>query len=137
MPGGKMTAPRMMPMPEEALAMKATGEKAKLLGYDCERYEIKQRGEIMEIWATDTLLPFQPYLQKRHSRFRSRLMEECWGDLLKTQKLFPLRVTLKSGDGGERLRFEVKTITPEKIEDRDGSLFQAPAGYHEMEDSPR
>ena len=136
MPAG-LPGPPMMPMAEETLELKATGEKADFLGYACARYEIKQRGEIMEIWATDSLLPFQPYLQKRHSRFRSRLMEECWGDLLKTQKLFPLRVTLKSDSGSERLRFEIKTITSEKIEDRDRSLFQAPAGYHELEDSPR
>ena len=132
MPSGMPGLP-MMPMPDEALEIKATGEKADLLGYACARYEIKQRGETMEIWATETLLPFQPYLQKRHSRAPSRLMEECWGDLMKTEKLFPLRVTLKSQNGTERLRFEVKTITPEKIDDRDGSLFQTPAGYHQLE----
>lgn len=123
----------MMPMPDETLELKATGEKADFLGYACARYEIKQRGEILEIWATDTLMPFQPYLQKRHARFRSQLMEECWGDLMKTKKIFPLRVTLRSENGVERLRFEVKTIRSEKIDDRDGPLFQIPDNFHEQE----
>ena len=132
MPAG-LPGPPMMPMPEETMELKATGEKADFLGYACARYEIKQRGEILEIWATDTLMPFQPYLQKRHARFRSQLMEECWGDLMKTKKIFPLRVTLRSENGVERLRFEVKTIRSEKIDDRDSPLFQIPDNFHEQE----
>ena len=136
MPGGKMPSPPMMPVPEEAMELKATGEKAKLLGYDCARYEIKQRGEIMEIWATDSLLPFQPYLQNQMPHSGPRLVEDQWGDLLKARKLFPLVVTLKFENGPERLRFEVKTVTPEKIADEDGSLFRPPANYQELEPKP-
>jgi len=34
------------------------------------------------------------------------------------------------------LRFEVKSITPEKIEDRDGALFRPPADYREIQPLP-
>ena len=134
--GGGMPGPPMMPMPDGALEIKATGEKADILGYVCARYEIKQRGDIMEIWATDTLLPFQPYLQNQLPRFGPRLIEQQWGDLLNARKLFPLLATLKFEDGSERLRFEVKTVTPEKIADENGTLFQPPASYHEIEPLP-
>lgn len=131
-PTGMPSLPTM-PLPEGPLELKATGEKANFLNYACSRYEIKQRGETMEIWATDSLLPFQPWLQKRYSRFRSRLLEECWGDLMNSRRLFPLQVTLKSENGTERMRFEVNAIVAEKIDDADGSLFQIPPGYHELE----
>lgn len=134
-PGG-MSALPMMPMPDEALEIKTTGEKTNLLGYACARYEIKQRGEIMEIWATDKLLAFQPYLQSRLPRFGPRTIEEQWGDLMKARKLFPLLATLKFENGPERLRFEVKTVTPKKIADEDGTLFQPPANYQELNPLP-
>ncbi|MES2920406.1 MAG: DUF4412 domain-containing protein [Verrucomicrobiota bacterium] len=135
-PGGAMPAPPMMPMPDEALELKATGEKANLLGYDCAQYEIKQRGEIMEIWATDALLPFWTYLQSQLPRFGPRMIEQQWGDLLKARKLFPLLATLRFENGPERLRFEAKTVTPGKIANADGTLFQPPASYHEVEPLP-
>ena len=134
-PGGMPALP-MMPMPDDALELKATGEKTNLLGYACARYEIKQRGEIMEIWATDKLLPFQPYLQNQSPRLGPRLIEEQWGDLLRARKLFPLLATLKFENGPERLRFEVKTVSPKKIADEDSALFQPPANYQELKPLP-
>ncbi len=135
-------APGMPMMPAMAMGMKekpelkATGEKTNLLGCACARYEIKQRGEMMEIWATDTLLPFQPWLASQPPRFGPRMIEEEWGELLKQQKLFPLRAILKFDPGPERLRFEVKTITPEQIKDPEGLLFHPPPDYQEIEPLP-
>lgn len=127
----------MMPMREiEKLELKATDGKTNLLGYACIRYELKQRGEVMEIWATDQLLPYQPWQQNQPPRFGPRLIEEQWSELVKARKLFPLLATLKFENGPERLRFEVKTITPEKIADPDGRLFQPPADYHELDPLP-
>ncbi len=129
-----------MPMPPmdmmEKAELKATGQKTNLLGYACEKFELRQRGEVMEIWATDTLLPFQPWLANQPHRFGPRMIEEQWPELLKARKLFPLRASLKFGNDTERLCFEVKSITPEKIEDRDGALFQPPPDYHELEPLP-
>lgn len=138
--------PMMPPMPMEQMELKATKDTTNLLGYVCVRYELKQRGEVMEIWATDQLLPFQPYLQNQPARFGPRMMEEQWGGLLKAKKLFPLVAVLRSErplsspDGGpplaapERMRFEVKSITPEKITDE--GLFEPPSDYHEIQALP-
>ena len=123
------------------MALNATTDTTNLLGYPCTRYELKQRGEVMEIWATDKLLPFQPYLQNQPHRFGPRMIEEQWGELLKAKKMFPLLAVLRfetpsaPGDaaprpGPERLRFEVQSIKAEKITDEDGKLFRPPPDYH-------
>ena len=116
----------------QADEFKATGDTTNLLGFACVRYELKQRGETLEVWATAQILPFQPYLRSQPSRFGARSMEEQWPGWLKDRKLFPLRVTLHYDNGVERYRFEVKSITAEKLSDLDGSLFQPPAGYREI-----
>ena len=91
----------------------------------------------MEIWATDQLLPFQPYLEKQPHRFRPQMIEEQWGDLLKAKKLFPLLAVLKVGNGAERYRFEVQSVTPEKIKPgEEAQLFQPPPDYQEIQPLP-
>jgi hypothetical protein len=139
--------PMMMPpMPMGQAEFKATQETTNLLGYVCTRYELRQRGEVMEIWATDKLLTFEPYVQNQPHRFGPRMIEEQWGGLLKAKKLFPLLAVLRfepppgpAGSappppGPERLRFEVQSITPEKIDD--DTLFQPPPDYQEIQPLP-
>jgi len=127
----------MMPMPMEKIELKATGQKTNFLGFACERFEIKQRGETLEIWATDQLLPYQPYVRNQpHRRFGPRGIEEQWPGLLTSRKLFPLRATLRFDEGAEGFRFEVKTVTPEKLTDADAKLFAPPSGYYEIEPLP-
>jgi hypothetical protein len=91
---------------------------------------------VMEIWATDKLLPFQPYQQNQPHRFGPRMIEEQWGDLLKGKKLFPLLAILRFENGAERYRFEVKAVKAEKIDDKDGLLFQPPTEYREIQPLP-
>jgi hypothetical protein len=56
-----MPAMPMMPPPmTQKMELQDTGQKTNLLGFASEQFEIKQRGETMEIWATDQLFPFQP-----------------------------------------------------------------------------
>ena len=55
---------------------------------------------------------------------------------MKAKKLFPLLAILKFENGPERMHFEVQTIVPEKIEDRDGQLFQPPPDYQEIQPLP-
>lgn len=133
---GMPTMPMMPPMPMGQSKLKATGEKTNLLGYACEKHELKQRGETMEIWATTELLPFQAWLKSQPPRFGLSQIEEQWPELLKAKKLFPLLATLKFDSGAERMRFEVKSIKPEKIEDKDGSLFRPPPDYQEIAPLP-
>jgi len=134
MPAVPMMAMPMMPM--DPVELKATGETTNLLGYACVRYELKHRGEVMEIWATDQLPPFQAWLHNQPPRFGPRGIEVQWGDLLKARKLFPLLAVLKFDNDAERLRFEVRSITSEKTPDPDGKLFQPPPDYHELEPLP-
>jgi hypothetical protein len=156
--GGGMPAMPMMPPPmTERIDLTSTGEQTNLLGFVCVKYEIKQGDEVMEIWATDKLFPFQPYQQNQPRRFSPRTIEEQWGELVKARKLFPLLAVLKfepfrqpvmmpgtnspaqtvpprPPDMPERLRFEVKSVTPEKIPD--GTLFQPPPGYQAIQPLP-
>ncbi len=128
-----------MPMPpsmSEKMELKATGKKEKILGFDCEKFEVEVRGETMEIWATDKLLPFQPYLRGQGRRFGPPMIEEQWPALLAVKNLFPLRAILHSDGGTVRSRFEVKSIKPEKIEDKDGRLFQPPVDYTKTQPLP-
>jgi len=140
--GGGAPAVPMVPPMRERIELTATGDKTNLLGYTCERFELKLRGEVMEIWATDKLGPFQAYQENQPPRFGPRWIGEQWGDLLKAKKLFPLLAELRletpasPGAGPERMRFEVKSITPKKIDDKDGSLFRPPADYRELEPLP-
>jgi hypothetical protein len=153
LPGAGLGMPAMPPMPMmpmgvEPLELKATGQTTNLLGYACARYELRQRGEVMEIWATDKLLPFEPWQPNQPPRFGPRMLEEQWGELLRARKLFPLLAVLRfetpalSGEtnapvaGPERLRFEVRSIRAEKIEDKDGTLFSPPSDYHEVQPLP-
>jgi hypothetical protein len=134
MPAMPMGMPPMMMM--ESTELKATGQTTNLLGYTCTGYELKQRGETLEIWATDKLMPFQPWLPNQPHRFPSRMIEDQWPEMMKAKKLFPLLATLKFENGAERFRFAVSAVTPEQIRDEDGSLFQPPPDYHEMEPLP-
>ena len=138
--GGTPALPAMPMMPPPMMGkmeLKATGEKTNLLGLACEKYELKQRGETLEVWATDKLFPFQPYLQNQPHRFGPQMIEEQWGGLLKAKKLFPLLAVLRFDSGQESYRFEVQAITPEKIKaDDEAKLFQPPADYQQLEPLP-
>ena len=128
--------PMMPPLMSEKIELKPTGKKEKILGFACEQFEIKQRGETMEIWATDKLLPFNRYTRNQPPRFGPRRLEEQWPELLEPKKLFPVRVSLRFVNGAERYRFEVKTISPTKITDEEGKLFQLPEGFTEIQPLP-
>jgi hypothetical protein len=145
---GMSAMPMMPPMPMEQMQLKATGQTTNLLGFPCTRYELKQRGEEMEIWATDKLFPFQPYLQNQPHRFGARMIEERWGEMMKAKKLFPLLAVLRLDTSAiptnapqvsvpERMRFEVKSVVAEKIGKEDTEkLFQPPPDYQEIQPMP-
>lgn len=137
MPGNSgMRRMPVMPMMPDGLELQATGEKSTLLGYPCERYEIKQRADTMEIWATDQLLPFQPYLPAEPPGFGPPMIEEQWSKVVTVKKLFPLRASLRAENGVERYRFEVQSITPAKLTENDYKGFQPPEGYVEVQPRP-
>jgi hypothetical protein len=142
---GMPAMPMMPPRMGDRIDFQATTDITNLLGYSCTRYELRQRGEVMEVWATDQLPPFQPYLQNQPHHFGPQMMEGQWGESLKAKKLFPLlavlRFELPSAPGNaapppspEQMRFEVHSITPNKI--NDDALFQPPSDYREIQPLP-
>jgi hypothetical protein len=140
MPGnpgmGHVPGMAMMPMMGEGMELQATGEKTNLLGYTCQRYDIKQRGQTMEIWATDQLLPFQVYLPHQPPRVGPPMIEVRWSELLTAQKLFPLLASLRFDNGVERYHFEVQSIMPAKLTDKEAKCFQTPEDYVELPARP-
>jgi hypothetical protein len=134
---GVLPALPMMPMElVEKPELKTTGQKTNLLGYTCEKFTLQQRGEVMEIWATDQLPPFQPWQAHQRPRFGPQLLEEQWGERLRERKLFPLRAVLRLENGPERLRWEVTAITPEPIRDEAEKLFEPPTDYRQVDPLP-
>jgi hypothetical protein len=120
------------------LQFSVTGETTNLLGYACTRYELRQRGRVMEIWATDQLPAFQPWIQNPPSRHHGpQMMEESWGDLLQARNLFPMRIEMKN-ESGETLPFEftVESVAPKQFGAGKAQLFQPPVDYHELEPPP-
>jgi len=134
---GGMPAMPMMPPPRmENIDLHDMGIKTNLLGYGCELYRIKQFGETMMVWATDQLLPFQPYLKNQPHHFRPQRLEERWGDLVKAHNLFPLLATLKFDNGIERLRFEVTSVAPQALSNDETNCFETPPEYVEIQPLP-
>jgi hypothetical protein len=125
-----------MPMIMSMMELQATGQKTNLLGFACQQFELKQQGETLEIWATDQLLPYQPYVQNQPRRFGPRGIEEQWPAMLTSRKLFPLLASLRYDNGAERFYFEVQSVTPQKFTDDDAKLFQPPAGWFEIQPLP-
>jgi len=130
-----MPAMPMLP-PGGGLTLQATGGTTNLLGYTCTRYEIKQWGQTMEIWATDQLLPFQGYLPTEPPRFGPPMIEEDWAGLLAARKLFPLLASLRMDNGVERYHFEVQSIQPARLMDKEAKAFQTPEDYVELQPRP-
>lgn len=119
--------------------LKKTDKTKKIQGFDCALYTVSERGEKFEIWATNdsTLFPFRLIERDFLGRhFGPRMLEDQWAELLRTKNLFPVRVTLRDDGGVEGYRFEVKAITPEKVSDKDGRLFQPPSEYTEIQPLP-
>ena len=123
-------------MMNQKLELTATGQTTNILGFACQQFQLKQRGETMDIWATDQLLTYQPYIRNQPHRFGPRMLEEQWGGLVTEKKLFPLVASLHYDNGAERLRFEVTSVSKDKIIEPSEKLFQPPAEYNEVEPLP-
>ena len=155
--GAGMQAPGMMPEPDgeragrvyegrgqsarrrrsRELLFSETGETTNLLGYACTRCELRQHDRVMEIWATDQLVPFHPWLQDPPPRHPGpQVMEEHWGELLQARKLFPLRIEVRNEEGHSvPFEFKVLSITPRQF-DPEEKRFRPPPDYHELEPPP-
>ena len=134
--GPATVAPAMLEASAGMLVLQTTQQKTNILGFACRKYELKRQGETLEIWATDELIPFQAYVRSQTPRFGPRTTEEEWPALMTSRKLFPLLATLRLDNGPQRFRFEVISVTREKVTDPDGKLFRPPADYVESRPLP-
>lgn len=135
-PGNSPGMPAM-PVMMQKMELVQTNGTTNILGFACSRYELKQRGQVMEIWATDKLFPFQPYLENQPHRFGPRMIEEQWGGLVAEKHLFPLLAVSRFENGPERMRWKVTAITPENIKEEDQArFFEPPPEYQEIQPLP-
>ena len=128
--------PMMPTMMGPKLELKDTGQATNILGFVCHQYELKERGETLEIWATGSLPPYQPYTRNQPHRFGPSTIEEQWPALLAKRNLFPMFASLRYDSGRERFRFEVTSINRKKITEPDHKLFEPPPGYREVQPLP-
>lgn len=136
---GPITAgpPMMMaPIMDQKPELKATGQTTNILGFLCRKFELKQPGETAEIWATDQLPAFQPYLSTQPERLAAYLLKDQWPGLVSNHKLFPLLASLRFDSGGEHVRFEVTSVSKDKIAEPSEALFQPPSNYREVRPLP-
>jgi hypothetical protein len=76
------------------------------------------------------------YVRNQPPRFGPRMIEEQWPAMLTAKKLFPLLAMLRFENGPERLRFEVKSVCRETVDDTDARLFSSPEDYFEIPPLP-
>jgi hypothetical protein len=105
-------------------AIKKTGKKKSILGYQCEQYMVKRPGEQTEIWGTKRLSGLISALASILDSTQQE-GEESWNDELTKMGVFPLLATTKV-DGNviesqEVTKVEMRTLAQE--------LFELPAGY--------
>src|SRR5262249_4864160 len=121
-----MPAITMPILPTSKPEFQVTGQKTNLLGFVCQQYQLKRQGETLEIWATDELFPYQPYVKNQPHPFGAQRIEDQWSAMLTSRKLFPLLARLHYDKGVESFRFEVQSVAPQKLKAEDAELFEPP-----------
>jgi len=127
---------QMTSMAQEKMELRSTGQRTNILGLACVRYELKQLGDTLEVWATEQLLPYQPYVRNQMPGQGPRGIQELWPELLASRNLFPLRATLRNGNNREQFSFAVTSISPATFSDADASLFAPPSDFFEIQPLP-
>jgi hypothetical protein len=106
-----------------------TGEKETILGYVCEKYEVRSaKGSTADIWATDKLGMFGGLTMGGGPGRRSQAPQE-WENVIKGSGFFPLRVTGTDG-GGKTFKLEVTSVSKESLPD---SVFTPPSDWRKFD----
>ncbi len=109
------------------IKLEKTGERTKILGYDCVKYLATGRDGTAEIWATDELGRFMglgsggPF-----GNHASHLGP--WEKALMGKDFFPLRIVSHSAK--EHFQLEVVSVQKESIP---STAFEPPAGYQKFD----
>ena len=83
------TMPPIPAPPQRQPELKPTGKKEKILGFACEQFEITDRGETIEIWATHDLVPFQNYFRDATPPFGPRSLRGTMGRAIAREEIVP------------------------------------------------
>jgi hypothetical protein len=106
-----------------------TGEKANILGYSCEKYEVTTSKGVTDIWATDQLGMFGGLSMGGAPGRHSSAAPQEWESVIKGSGFFPLRVVTSEG-GKEKFRLEVTSVDKMSLPD---SLFMPPDGWRKFD----
>lgn len=113
--------PAAAPTPADEPKITKTGKHETIAGYDCEDWTVEQKGKKSEACVTDGL----------SFAFGSpRDAAGDWTQKLVAAKQFPLKMVRYDASGAEEMRMEVTKVERKAL---DGSQFEVPAGYHEMD----
>jgi hypothetical protein len=105
-------------------AIRKTGKKKSILGYQCEQYMVTRPGEQTEIWGTKKLSGLISALATILGAAQQG-GEDSWNDELTKMGVFPLLATTKV-DGN---LIESQEVTKVEIRTLAAELFELPAGY--------
>lgn len=121
----------------EQATFEKTGEKEKILGYDCVKYVSKSKEGTSDIWITDQLGTFMglgggnPMAAMGGGRRGNQggAALQAWERELRGKDAFPLRVVTRSNEGKETFRMEATAVEKQSLP---ASLFTVPSDYQDM-----
>lgn len=112
-------------MEESKPEIQKTGEKKEILGYNAEKWIIKDEGTVTEAWMTDELgsyFFFENPMEKDKSMSGWENQKELMGK-------FPLQMSIKDEDG-KTTTLNVTEITKGGVSD---DMFKVPADFMKMD----
>ncbi|TAL65253.1 MAG: DUF4412 domain-containing protein [Bacteroidetes bacterium] len=104
---------------------KRTGNKKKILGYDCEEVHFKNNKEDIEMWVSQENIPFMGI---GGNGMPGQEQKSSFSSLSNLKMGFPFLIIAKSN--GSTSRFEVTSIEKKSL---DNSMFTIPSGFQKMD----
>lgn len=112
----------------------ATGEKEKILGYDCAKYVVTSKHGTTDLWLTEQLGSFTamtpPPGPGGGPAAGGGAALPAWAKALEGKSFFPMRIVSHGQAGAEETRMEVESVEPQSLPD---SLFAPPADYRKLD----
>lgn len=109
-----------------------TGEKEKILGYDCVKYVATSPEGATDIWVTDQLGAFMGLGggNPMGGPGRGAPATQAWEQALRGKEVFPLRVVTKGPNGRETFRMEATAVKKQSLP---ASTFTPPPDFQKLD----
>jgi hypothetical protein len=117
----------------EKFELRKTGEKEKILGYNCEKYLMTSADTNMEMWLTDELgayMGMSSAMSGGRGRGGQTPQAQAWEKALEGKNLFPMHMVGLDTKGKENFRMEVSAIEKKSVADAE---LAPPAGFQKFE----